>query len=173
MVTGVSRPAVPSPTIVAIATVSNKPPELTSRLEIPMPTDNAVFIPLVSVHEQQQDAGVEEKDAVHNAEGEARLQHRTSLIDIDREGGVGGLPEVSKGAQANVQRAGGEIGATGIGNIAKLDHTRDESADEAHVDERNEVGGFASRSVAEQSRYTPGRRQNGCYEEHEDVVGRY
>lgn len=136
-----------------------------------MPTDDALFIPLVSVHEQQQDARVEEKDAVHDAEGEAGLEHRARLVDIDREGRVGGLAKVSKRTEADVQRAGGEAGATGVGDVTKLDHTRDESADEAHVDEGNEVGGIAGRPAAEESCDAPDRGQDGCYEEYEDVVG--
>jgi hypothetical protein len=118
----------------------------------------------MSAHKQQQNARIEEKDAVHDAKREARLQHRARLIHIGREGRVGRLPEVSERAQADVQRGGGEIGAAGVGDVAKLDHTRDESADEAHVDERDEDGRLARRSVAEESRDTPDQRQDGCYE---------
>ena len=105
-----------------------------------MPTDRTLLILLMSAHKQQQNARIEEKDAVHDAKREARLQHRARLIHIGREGRVGRLPEVSERAQADVQRGGGEIGAAGVGDVAKLDHTRDESADEAHVDERDEDG---------------------------------
>lgn len=116
--------------------------------KLPMSTDNALFhnhlVPFMPVHEQQQDAGDEEKDAIHDAECKARLQHCARLVDIDREGRVGGQPKVSKRSQANVHRGGCEVGATGIGNVAQLDHTGDESADEAEVDERNEGGRFAS-----------------------------
>lgn len=123
-----------------------------------MTTDRALLVLLMSAHKQQQNAGIEEKDAIHDAKRKARLQHRARLIHIDREGRVGRLPEVSERAQADVQRAGGEIGATGVGNVAELDHTRDESADEAHVDERDEDGRLARRSVAEESRNAPDQR---------------
>lgn len=74
------------------------------------------------------DGREEEKDAVHDAEREAGLEHCASLVGIDFEAIAA---EGAENAKVNVVgRTGGDVGAVGAGDEAEVVNTCDECANE-------------------------------------------
>lgn len=118
----------------------------------------------VPVHEQQQECRDGEKDAIHDAESKARLQHGAILVDVEVEG-RGAADAVVVDGEGEVA-IGRETGAAGFCNVAKFVDPGDEGADEAEVDEGDEEGGFAGGFAAEHGRDGPRGRQDGDDEEY-------
>lgn len=74
------------------------------------------------------DGGEEEKDAIHDAEGEAGLEHGAGLVGIDFETIAA---EGAENAKVDVVGgAGGDVGAVGAGDEAEVVDTCDECANE-------------------------------------------
>jgi hypothetical protein len=83
---------------------------------------------LVAV-EPGQDGGEEEEDAVHDAEGEAGLEHGAGLVGADRDAVA---VEVAEDAEVDVVLvAGGDVGTVGAADPAEVVDCCDECADEA------------------------------------------
>jgi len=129
--------------------------------------DNDVSV--MPVQEERQDERDEEEDRVHDPERPRRLQHRAVLVDVYRPRQIAVDAEVAKGAQADVDGRGGEIGAVRIADAAQLVVGGDEGTDEAEVDEGDEEGGAAGGAEAEEGRDRPGAGEDGDDEEDEDV----
>lgn len=76
-----------------------------------------------------EDSGEEEKDAVHDTQREAGLEHCAGLVGIDFETVAA---EGAENAKVDVVgRAGGDVGAVGAGDEAEVVDTCDECANEA------------------------------------------
>lgn len=91
--------------------------------------------------EQQDEAGDEEENTVHDAEGEAGLEHRARFVDVHCERTVS---TETLGSQADIEIAvRPEVGAVGVGNVSKLIHTSNERTDETEVNEGDEDGRVA------------------------------
>lgn len=90
-----------------------------------------------------QQTGNKEEDAIHDTKSEARLEHRTRLIDINPERVKVGGPH---GAQVDkVRVASVDGGAVHVADPAQIKDGGDEGADESEVDKGDElrVGGGA------------------------------
>lgn len=121
--------------------------------------------------EPSQDGGEEEEDAVHDAKGEAGLEHGASLVDrgVDAVVGVGG----TKGTKVEVEAAaGGDVDTVGLGDVAQVPDGGDECADEAEIDDGDEQGVGGRAVVAEEGEDGPGEREHRDDEENKYVVGR-
>lgn len=92
------------------------------------PPPLSLLVAAIAVHPGQ-DGGAEEHDDVHDAEGEAGLEHGAGLRDLDADVGDGeGAEEEGPVAIA------GDASAVGPGNVAEEVHGGDEGADETEVD---------------------------------------
>lgn len=91
----------------------------------------------------RQQAGDKKEDAVHDAKGKARFQHRACLVDVNSKSvEVGG----TDGAQVDeVRVAAVDRGAVHRADPAQVKDGGDKSADKGEVDEGDElrVGGGA------------------------------
>ena len=125
----------------------------------------------ITVHEEQQKAGEEEEVAIHDPEGEARLQHRARLVHaaVKKAAIAVDAGEPEGDAEVGVE---GEVGAVGVGNGAKFVHACDEGADKAEVDKGDEEGGFVARFAPHERCDCPYGREHGDDEEGEDVAWR-
>ena len=126
-------------------------------------------IPLVPAPDQQrQQTGDEEEDAVHDAEGEAGLEHGARLGRADVQAVDGRAAQRAEGD--GVRRAGGHVRAVGVRDEAQLVHAGDQGADEAQVHEGHEERVGARAVVREERRDGPGGREHGHDEQDQDVV---
>lgn len=79
--------------------------------------------------EPGQHGGEEKEDAVHDAEGEAGLEHGARLVGVD---GDAVAVEGAEDAKVDVVgRAGRDVGAVGVGDEAEVVDACNEGADEA------------------------------------------
>ena len=98
-----------------------------------------ILIILGPMHEEKDDEGEEEEDAIHDAKRETGLLHRAVLLHAGRES-AGSVHPVR--AHAEIGGAGvTDAGTIGRGDAAELVHAGDEGADEADVDKGDEEGG--------------------------------
>lgn len=125
--------------------------------------DLPVVLPL-PMHEQQQESGDSEEDAIHDAEREARLPHRAFLVGVQAHGGGIAVDAVVVDGDGEAV-VGGEVGAVGVGDVAELVDAGDEGADETEVDEGDEDGGVAGRFAAEDGKDGPRGGEDGNDEE--------
>ena len=98
--------------------------------------DHLLLLPL---HKDQKEGRDGKEDAVHDAEGKRGFEHRALLVDVEIEAVVAAH---SAGAQGDGETAVvAEVRAVGVGDVAEVVHACDQGADEAYVDETDEVGG--------------------------------
>jgi hypothetical protein len=120
--------------------------------------------------EPGQDAGEEEEYAIHDAEGEASLEHGARLVDVD-------VPRVEAGRAQGPQRQVERVTRTDRGAVqacesAHVPNGGDEGADEAEIDDGHSqrVGGRTM--VAEDGVDGPCQGDDGDDKHDEDEVGR-
>lgn len=77
-------------------------------------------------------SGEEEEHGVHDAEGEACLEHGARLVDIDGEATEMGVAEYPEGDIVGI--AGGDMCAVCASNEAQVVDTSYQSANKAQVD---------------------------------------
>lgn len=84
--------------------------------------------------EPGEDGGEEEEDAVHDAEGEAGLEHGAGLVGVDADAVAVEGAENAKGEVVRVAAA--DVGAVGAGDEAEVVDARYEGTDEGCDAER-------------------------------------
>ena len=124
--------------------------------------DNHLLL-VAALHEQQQKGGRDKEDNVHDAEGEAGLEHGACLIHRERERVVA-ADSARRHCDVKIARVG-EVGAVGFGNVSQFVHACNQGAHKADIDEGDEVGRSACGFSAEQGRDRPDGSQNGGYKE--------
>jgi hypothetical protein len=122
----------------------------------------------VSVVESNK-GGPGKEDAVHDAKGEAGLEHGAGPVGAEpvagaRDGDAGG------GAVPGAAAAPGD--AVGVGDAAQVVDGGDEGADKEQVDEGDEAGVSRGAVVAEEGEDGPGKGEDRDDEEEEDRGGR-
>jgi hypothetical protein len=138
------------------------PPRLVSDVDL-------LLLGLVAVH-QRQHGREEEEDGVHDAKGKARLQHAARLVDVDVERVERGVAE---DAEADGRRRPGrDVDAVKVLDEAQIVHAGYEGADEAEIDEADELRVRLAAMVREEREQRPSESEDRHDEEDEDVVGR-
>jgi hypothetical protein len=131
----------------------------------------AVLVDAVAVQPGGQ-GGDEEGDDVHDAKGEAGLEHGAALVgapvDADARAGDLDVAEVD----GPVVAGAGDVGAVGPGDAAQEVDGGDEGAEEEGVDEGDEAGVARRAVVEEEAEDGPRQAQRRHDEEDEDRVGR-
>lgn len=121
--------------------------------------------------EPGEDGGEEEEDAVHDAKGEAGLEHGARLVDR----GVDAVVRVgrAKGPKVDIEAtAGADVYAVGVGNVAQIPDSGDEGTHKAEIDNGDKQGIGGRAVVAEEGEDGPGEREHRDDEQDEYVVGR-
>ena len=94
---------------------------------------------LLPLHKDQKEGRNGKEDGIHDAEGKRGFEHRALLVDVEIEAVVAAH---SAGAEGDVETAVvAEVRAIGVGDVAKVIYASDQGADEAYVDEADEMGG--------------------------------
>lgn len=130
-------------------------------------------VPLVTAHAATvhpgERRGEEEEDAVHDAQGEAGLEHAAGLVRVQAQVAA---RVIAEGPQRDAPVDGADDGAVGAGDEAQRVDAGDEGADEAQIDQGNELRVGAAAVVAEQGEDGPEHGDHGDDKEDHDVVGR-
>lgn len=127
-----------------------------------------VHHPIVSITVQDgENGGDEEEDAVHDAEGEAGLEHSARLVDGDVDSVEVGRTEDAK--TLIIRAACLNVGAVGARDPTEVVHAGDQSANEAEVDETDEARIGLATVVAEQGEDGPGRAEDRDNEQYQNV----
>ena len=122
---------------------------------------------LLPLHKHQPKRRNRKQYNIDNPKRERRLEHRTLLIQVEIEAVVAADPIR---AQGDVDAAvGGEGRAVGVADAAQVVHAGDQRADEADVDEGDEVRGAACGFAPDQGEQAPCYGEGADYEE--DSVG--
>lgn len=132
----------------------------------------AVFVAALPVDEQRKDRGEEEEEDVHDAKGEAGLEHGAVLVDVQGPAAAQAAAPGAEDAEVDVEAAGGEVATVRPGDLAQHDDAGDETPHEAKVHKGHEDGRVLRSVVREHGRDRPDRRQHRRDEEDEDEVGR-
>lgn len=112
----------------------------------------------------------EEKEAVHDAECEARLEHAARLVDADIEGIDPGAP---KNTEAKIgRRPSRDIDTVDVGDEAQVIDTRNKGANETEIDKCDELGVRRASVVREQREERPGKAEHRNNEQDQDIVRR-
>jgi hypothetical protein len=135
----------------------------------PRHDDFPLPFPVLAAKDGGEQAGEEEEYAVHDAEGPARLEHGARLVGGDAIGVEVGLGEDAQGERVALGRGAGAIVAA---DVAQGADAADEGADDAQVDEGDEVGVVARAVVGEEGEDAPDGGEDGDDEEDEDGGGR-
>lgn len=94
---------------------------------------------LLPLHEDQEERRDSEENNIHDPEGEGRLQHGALLVCVETE------PIVSTDATGAYSERGisitGKVGAIGVGDGAEVVYAGDQGANEANINEADEVSG--------------------------------
>ena len=137
-------------------TPASAPPPASTLAHMCLPHDH-IFVR--STIEEGEDERCEEEDAVHDAEGEAGLEHTAMLLHVHGHACKGiSLHRISKGPKV-------DAGAVIIAGVAELVGSGDEGADEAQVDEADEEGVVAGLVVCEERADGPDGGEDGDDEE--------
>ena len=125
--------------------------------------DHHVLLLLLPLHKHQPKRRNRKQDNVHNPKRKGRLEHRTLLVQIEVE------PIIAAHA-VRAQRDGegaaiGEIRAAGVADATEVVDARNQGADEADVDEGDEVGGAAGGFAPDDGQEAPCYGEGGDYEE--------
>lgn len=131
-----------------------------------------VLFAMMAMNEEGEDAGKEEKDAVHDPEGEAGLEHGAGLVDVDGIFAAPASTPGSKDSKVDVETAGLEVGASRPGHAAKDGDAGDESRQEAEIDERDENGRVLSSCISKDRGDGPHHGQDRGDEDDQDKVRR-
>ena len=136
---------------------------------VPLRLDHDDLLLLAAAMHERQRAREEEEDAVHDRQCPARLEHRTGLPQANIVS-----PKVRAIQQLEAARgvAGGAEGAAVVGaDAAEGVDTADEGADDAEVDEGDEVRVVLRAVVGEECAGGPDDGEDYDDEEDEDSVG--
>lgn len=121
------------------------------------------------MHEEEQEGGEQEEDAIHDPKREARLQHRARLVDAAHKRTVPIEPvRPDRDVEAPVEA---KIRAVRVRDAPQLVDRRDEGAHEAEVDKGDEDGGLIARLASNEREECPCQREHTDDEECEDVGG--
>jgi len=112
-----------------------------------------------------QEARNKKEDAIHDAKGPRGLEHTAGLVDGDAVGVHFGLAEDAEGQRVAL---GGNVAAVVAADAAQVPDAGDEGADEAQVDEGDEVAVGARAVVGEEGADGPHGREDRDDEEDED-----
>jgi hypothetical protein len=134
------------------------------------PSDHLLpAISLMLSQEESEDGSDEEEDDVHDGKGPARLQHRARLGGVDAKPAA--LVVGAEDAQVDVDVAGGEVGAIGVGDAAKLVDTGDQGADKGKIDQADKGSGAAGGGHPKERGDGPYAGENRDDEKYEDEAG--
>lgn len=124
-------------------------------------------LPLIgSAVDEQHEEGEEEEDAVHDAEGEAGLEQRAVLVDVDVEAIERHAADL---AQRDIQARGlGDGAAALVGDEAQLVHGGDQGTDEAEINQGHEERVALCAAVAEEGVDAPCCAEDRDDEQDED-----
>jgi hypothetical protein len=122
----------------------------------------------VSVVESDK-GGPGKEDAVHDAKGEAGLEHGAWLVRVEAPAGA---RDAEAARRATPVAAAAKRDTVGAGDAAQVVDAGDEGADKEQVDEGDEAGVGRGAVVAEEGEDGPGEGEDGDDEEDEDRVGR-
>lgn len=136
-----------------------------------MATDFAAVPLLRIVSVQQGEHGSEEEEHdVHDAQGEAGLEHGARLVDADGKAVDVGVAE---DAEAHIVGAArGDVAAVGAVDEAEVVDTGYQGAEKAEVNQPDEARVGAAAVVAEQREDGPRRAKHRDDEQDQDVGGR-
>ena len=119
---------------------------------------------LLPLHEEQPESRDGKEDGIHDAECKRGFQHGTLLIDVKIKPIVAAH---SAGPECDIEIAViTEVRAIGVGDAAKVIDAGDQSANEAYVDETDEMGGPTGRFATEEGQEAPCYGKGGDDEEY-------
>ena len=119
---------------------------------------------LLPLHKDQPESRNGKEDGIHDAECPRGFEHGTLFIDVEIKPVIAAH---SIGPQSDRKIAIiAEVRAIGVGDVAKVIDAGDQGANEAYVDERDEVGGPTGGFATEEGQSTPCYCKGGDDEEY-------
>lgn len=146
--------------LASMAAMASSPSMTMSRVVAFLPHDNNLLLLLRAAHDKRKESRDGEQHAIHDAEGIARLQQVAGVFG----------PDDGVRREVDVPESVGGCGGAGlVADEAQLVDGADERADEAQVDEGDEVGVGARAVVREQRVDSPTGGEHGHDEQDEDI----
>lgn len=144
-------------------------PRVSTTTTMAPPAHLDIIIAMTAMQHHRNNSRPHEEDNLHNAERKARLQHRAGLIEVESERVIRASAPFAKRTQGDDDRPAIPAAAVGIGDETQLVDSRDESAQEAQVDEGDEDGGAFCCAEADERVDAPEDGEHADDEEDQDV----